>query len=177
MKSNMSASELLAEADNVYLCISLSLSLLVVPIALVTFVVMSFRSYNQKRLIEMTPLLLSQLNTAFIWTCNALYRAGALILFINGHSFLRGYLHSFRNESIECLLAMAIRLEPLNIFLYIWRFLATLEREEENLTMKKVFRWFARLSIVVVPLANYGLFAALVVEQAKEESYFYAGPF
>jgi hypothetical protein len=55
----MSAFELLEKAISVNGCLNLSLSLLVVPVALITLVVVGFRSYSQKRLMEMLPLLFS----------------------------------------------------------------------------------------------------------------------
>jgi hypothetical protein len=83
---------------------------------------------------------------------------------INGNHFLKGQQFSFRTLAIKNLLVNALVLEPLNIFLYTWRFLATLERKESNKTVKTVYRWFSRMSIILVPLAYYGIYAALEVE-------------
>jgi hypothetical protein len=89
------------------------------------------------------------------------------------HPIMKGQRHGYRDTAIVTLMANAVRLEPLNIFLYTWSFLATLEREEENRTLKKVvFPWVARFTIVIVPLAYYGLFSAWVVEDAKYYYYF-----
>lgn len=65
--------------------------------------------------------------------------------------------------------------EPVNIFLYNWRFLASLEREEENVWIQKVFHWFAAITIWSVPLAYYSLFAGLVYANAHYNLYYFAG--
>ncbi len=90
---------------------------------------------------------------------------------------MKGQFGSFRNEAITILMAYTIKLEPLNIFLYTWRFLTTLEREEKNRILKKFYRWVARLTIVIVPLAYYGIFSAYVVEFAKYFHYYFNGEF
>lgn len=48
-------------------------------------------------------------------------------------------------------------LEPINIFLYSWRFLATLAREEENVTIGKFYSWFATIAGWLVPIVFVGL--------------------
>jgi hypothetical protein len=60
-------------------------------------------------------------------------------------------------------LAYAIELAPLNIFLYSWRFLATLENEAEIWVVKRMYRWFARVSIVLLPVSFYCIFTLFVI--------------
>jgi hypothetical protein len=62
--------------------------------------------------------------------------------------------------------AYSVYLEPLNIFLYTWRFLSSLEVEEDNLVLKMMYRWWARVSILVIPMGFYGIYIAFVVESA-----------
>jgi hypothetical protein len=65
------------------------------------------------------------------------------------------------------MLGNAYKLDPVNIFLYTWQFLATLEREEENTKMKKLYRWFRIVSILIVPAAIVGLFTGMVFAYGK----------
>jgi len=53
--------------------------------------------------------------------------------------------------------------EPLNIFLYTWRFLSTLEKEAESKYLKSFYRWFARVTIFIFPASFYAILAAEVV--------------
>jgi hypothetical protein len=59
----------------------------------------------------------------------------------------------------------AISLEPLNLFLYTWRFLETLEREENIDWIKKFYRIFAAASICLLPIAFFGVFIADAIEE------------
>lgn len=45
--------------------------------------------------------------------------------------------------------------EPLNLFLYSWRFLRELEHSTTSPALKKVYKWFERISIVIIPLAFF----------------------
>jgi hypothetical protein len=65
-----------------------------------------------------------------------------------------------------------IYLEPLNLFLYAWRFLRELEEEEENKTFKMCFRGFSLVSIVLLPLAFYCIVPTYIVENSRW--YYYA---
>ena len=86
---------------------------------------------------------------------------------INGNPMVRGKLHGFRDESLISFLEYAVFLEPLNLFFYSWRFFATLENEEQKQNWKSLYRWFARLTICLIPISFYGVFAALVVEEGR----------
>jgi len=39
-----------------------------------------------------------------------------------------------------------------------------LEREEENANWKRVYRWFSRLTIWLIPLGFYSVYIAMVIE-------------
>ena len=69
----------------------------------------------------------------------------------------------------------AIYLEPLNLFLYTWRFWDTLETEDSSDKVSCFYRWFSRTTIFVVPACFYAIYAAFVIEYNKEEIYFYKG--
>jgi hypothetical protein len=64
-------------------------------------------------------------------------------------------------------------LEPINIFFYTWRFIETLEREEENAKAKMFYHWISLGSILLFPLAYYGIFASFVIEYSKTEVLLY----
>ncbi len=61
----------------------------------------------------------------------------------------------------------SLNLEPLNLFLYTWRFLETLENEETNKTRKQIYHWFARISIWAVPISFIALFYTSVIFYGK----------
>jgi hypothetical protein len=44
-------------------------------------------------------------------------------------------------------------MQPLNLFLYTWRFLAQLEVEAKHKVVKNIYKWFARVSIIIVPVS------------------------
>jgi hypothetical protein len=67
-------------------------------------------------------------------------------------------------------------LEPINIFLYSWRFLATLEQHALNACGKRSYHWFAVISGLAVPLIYYGLFVSLVISVGYYFEYNYAPP-
>ena len=67
-------------------------------------------------------------------------------------------------------LSNLIFLAPLSVFLYTWRFLRELEQGEKNIFIKKCYRWFARISIVLLPAAFLCIVPAFIVVKAK---YFY----
>lgn len=65
------------------------------------------------------------------------------------------------------MLLFAVNLEPLSLFLYTWRFLATLEEETEHKKLKAFYRWLARFSIILLPLGFYAVFSAFIIENGK----------
>ncbi len=70
---------------------------------------------------------------------------------------------TFRDYAISGMLSFAYFLDPVNVFLYTWQFLPTLEIEESNATMSKIYRWYRKISVWVVPPAFVGIFAGLVI--------------
>ncbi len=65
----------------------------------------------------------------------------------------------------------ALYLEPLNLFFYTWRFLATLESEEDNRLLKRVYRFVSLFSIIVLPSVFIGVYVAFVILYARAVSY------
>ena len=111
---------------------ALAVSLLVWPVPLVTLVALGIRCYREQRLRESVPLLATQLNSAIIWGCLAAIEVGYFNYKINGVPILKGDFLSLRNWTIRNFLIDLIFLEPLNLFLYTWRFLRELEQGENN---------------------------------------------
>ena len=72
-----------------------------------------------------------------------------------------------RVHAITYLLQTALFLEPINIFLYTWRFILTLQLEEQNVMVKRIYRFVSVVSIAILPLSFYCVFAALVVIDPK----------
>ena len=77
---------------------------------------------------------------------------------------MKGNQENFRNDAIVFFLADLILLEPLNLFLYTWRYLHQLELEETNPLMKRLYHWFSLISILLLPLCYYTLVPACLIE-------------
>ena len=65
---------------------------------------------------------------------------------------MHGGMRSFRNEILTQFINNALFVEPLNLFLYTWRFLKQLRQEESNKILASVFKWLEKISIIVLPL-------------------------
>lgn len=98
---------------------------------------------------------------------------GYLNYMINGEELLKGGVASFRVNAMLTFLFEAIVLEPLNLFLYTWRFLVILEEEAESNCVKIFIRWFAIITIFTIPAAFYAIFAAIVIEYGYQFEYFF----
>ena len=93
---------------NVYNCVEFVCSLLCWPSALATFVVLTRRCYKNGQLVDALPLLMGQLNTAFIWGCMTVYSIMIFSYQIDGDPLIRGNPVGFRFYSIRIFLAAAI---------------------------------------------------------------------
>ena len=78
----------------------------------------------------MWPLFCSQLNTILIWTCSLVVQLGLFRSLTSGQLQVKGSV--FRNFGIRFFLSHIFVLEPLTVFFYTWKFIPTLEVEEEN---------------------------------------------
>ena len=139
-------------------------SWLVWPPTLVSLFTLGLRSFSKRNVIESASLLATLVNTAFIWICLACYEAGKFCVQINGNQILKGDVLGLRHTAIIILLSSAIYLEPLNLFFYTWRFLATLEKEEQSKGWKTFYRWFARITMLLIPATFYAVFAVFVID-------------
>jgi hypothetical protein len=74
---------------------------------------------------------------------------------------------------IDAFITNVIFLEPLSLFLYTWRFLKELEQEADSKIVKAFYRWFAYITIVLVPLAFYCIVTALLVEKSQYLYYYF----
>ena len=88
---------------------------------------------------------------------------------------MKGNIYGFRDDTLSLLLYNAIYLEPLNLFLYTWRFCETLAREETNEHIKSFYFWFSWCSICLIPAAYYGVYAGFVVEYGRYYEYYFLG--
>ena len=75
-------------AYNIASCMSFAISMLVWPSSFVSLFALGWRAYREKQLIQSLPLLLSQLNTAFIWMCYACDIVGWFYYEITGEHLL-----------------------------------------------------------------------------------------
>ena len=58
-----------------------------------------------------------------------------------------------------------ILIDPLSIFFYSWRYLAILEKEENNKYGKFIYRWSAVVTMLL-PISLLGVYCAYVYETA-----------
>ena len=86
---------------------------------------------------------------------------------------MKGSYFSIRDLMINEFLINITYLLPLNLFLYTWRFLKELEQAAESKIVKAFFRWFAYITIVLVPLAFYCIVTALLVEKSQYLYYYF----
>ena len=68
------------------------------------------------------------------------------------------------------MLGVSLNLESLNLFLYTWRYLSTLEQSAERASLKGFYSWFARITIVLLPASLYAVTAAYVIEFSRYET-------
>ncbi len=70
---------------------------------------------------------------------------------------------------INSFLLYLIYLAPLNLFLYTWRFLAEMEQSVSKPAAKIFLKWFARISILLMPAAFYSIVTTYIVYTAVWE--------
>ena len=140
-----------AKAQFAYYCMGLTVPLLVFPTSFFSTFLLSWRSYKQKRFIETLPLLLSQFNSCLIWGSLAASFIGRFNYDINGTELIRGNIGGMRDLIITEFLLNMTYFEPLNLFLYSWRFLRELEHESTSPALKKFYKWFSFFSIWIIP--------------------------
>ena len=58
------------------------------------------------------------------------------------------------------------------MFLYTWSFLNKLEQEETKVAWKRVYRWFAIVSIALLPLGFYSTVIAWMIFYGRYDYYF-----
>ena len=129
--------------------------ILVMPIALCSLLFLFKIAWYERRFLEIFPLILFEVNSLFIWSCSAAFE---IFILVNRHSPTWDYRY-FLNDA---LLGNAITLAPLNIFLYSWRFLKSLERDLTR-TQKSVC---GKVSIAIgwtVSLVYYAVFIAFLM--------------
>jgi hypothetical protein len=135
-------------------------SWLVWPVTFTTLIALGWKCYQERRLLQALPLLATQLNSAFIWACLAAYQVGVFNFDINDTDLQNDGTLSLRYFVINAFLLNLISLEPLNLFMYTWRFLSELEQLVEKQVVKTCLKWFKRISIIVIPAAFYSIVPA-----------------
>ena len=113
-------------------CVQFAVSLFVLPVPLTTLVVLGWKCYREKRLLDALPLLVTQFLSALTWSCLAAYEVGFFISQINGTRKDKCKGVSLHDFIVSSFLQGFNLLEPLNVFLYTWRLLRQLEKEEKN---------------------------------------------
>jgi hypothetical protein len=81
---------------------------------------------------------------------------------------------SFTDQLLLSMLHGAINIEPVNIFMYTWRFLETLESEQKG-SLRQATKWFRIISVWLVPLVYLALGVALLLANANSAVAFYEG--
>ena len=132
--------------------------MLVIPIAATTAVKLAHFSWKHNQIIEILPLFLVQVCSVFVWSCQ--------------FSFYFYEKHTDSNTTdlwrltTELLLALAIYIDPINSFIYTWRFLLSLEEGYSGLS-KRVNKGFRVTSIWLVPFVSIGLYLCLSLVEAR----------
>ena len=97
----------------------------------------------------MLPLLVLLLNSTYIWLSTAL----TWLLVPQNASI------TYKEFSQIQVLSFAIYLEPLNTFLYTWRFMNSIENEKHGQS-KNFFKAFRLTMVAVVPTVTIALYLA-----------------
>lgn len=105
------------------------------------------------------------MNSLFIWSCLACEQIGWFNKKISGHISVKG--GEARRGAIDSFLGYALLLEPVNMFLYTWRFLTTLEREEKSKVVKLFFKWFSILTSFTVPALFWTVYVCYCIFYGK----------
>lgn len=159
-------------------CVKFVVSLLVWPSALVTLLFIAILSFKKTQFLESLPLLFGLLNTAFIWGCMSAAEIGYFDSVINNNmQILDGKRYGLRDLTIRVFLLNVVYLEPITLFLYTWRFWEVICEEHHNRFLKSFYKWFALVSICILPLAFYAVLIAQVIEQGKYIEYSLKGKF
>ncbi len=90
---------------------------------------------------------------------------------INGGQIQKDAYNSHRNLMVDSFLLSLIYLEPLNLFLYTWRFLSELDQSVSKPAAKTFLKWFARINMLLIPPALISIVTAFIVEYARYEYY------
>ena len=98
------------------------MALLVLPVVCPTFVCLAKYGWGNKRFKEILPLLLVQLNAIFVWTCLAIVSA----------EYRPPQSTHLKSRTASNFLAYTYFLLPINTFVYSWRFLESLGREQQK---------------------------------------------
>jgi hypothetical protein len=93
---------------------------------------------------------------------------GIFNLKITGNNTIKSERTSLRSELIIESLNNLIFLEPLNLFLYTWRFLSQLQQEESNRVAKCLYRYIGNFIIVLLPLSFFCVVPAFIIEGSKD---------
>jgi hypothetical protein len=132
--------------------------MLVVPISFCSAVKLFYHGWKDNRFQEIFPLLLVEINTVLMWFCLGYAWLYLPVLKLNSTNY--------SDQIIFTALRGSINIEPLNIFMYTWRFIETLESEQIG-WWRQASKWFRIVSIWLVPIAYIGLGVCLLLLNAK----------
>lgn len=134
------------------------MSILVTPIALCTLLMLCYVAIREKQLREIFPFIFVEINMLFVWIST-----GAYFLFSNSIQYTE---LSFHKLAMDTMLSDAINLAPLNVFMYSWRFLQCLEKEDQTF-WQKFLKWFTKISAWLIPITYYTIFIAFFLVNAS----------
>ena len=130
------------------------MAVLVTPIAFGAFVLLIYVARRDQRFLEISPLIFVQVNMIFVWICT-----GTFFLYN-----IAGQCTSptFYNIAIGRMLTNTNNLVPLNVFMYSWRYLSSMENEQKG-KWRQLIRLFRIITLWAVPVTYYALYVALVI--------------
>ena len=91
-------------------------------------------------------MTLALLNTSYMWICRTVLGCIDFSFIVSRHKLIQ------RAIVLQAIANSALLLEPLNAYFYTWNLLQTLEVEERNTCLRKILKFYRRVSIFIVPL-------------------------
>ena len=111
--------------------------------------------------LDVLPMILSQLNTVYMWSCRIVLVCIDYSFFVSRHRLIQ------RATLSKAIADSALLLEPLNAYFYTWNLLQTLEVEERSTCLRKIFKIYRRFSIWIVPLLYLAFTVAATIADLK----------
>lgn len=129
------------------------------PVAVCSLVKVLYVAKKYRNFKQMLPLIGTQLVTIYIWTCQGCVLTGYYRLIVSNQRQVQG--DTYRNFFIRLILNFSIYLDPVGVFLYTWQLIPTLMIETKHRLLSKIYYYYHRASIWIVPITFLVLYVSL----------------